>query len=315
MTRLLLSITLGAALSAADLRLGLIGLDTSHVTAFTELLNNPSNPDHIPGARVVAGYRGGSPDLEASRTRVDRFTQQLTTKYGIEIVPDIASLLAKVDAVLLESVDGRAHLEQARPVLAARKPVFIDKPLSASYADAKEIARLARAAGTPWFSSSSLRYSIQVSQLQGPLILGAYTWGPAPFEPGGTHPLDLSWYGIHAIEMLYALMGPGCETVTRTSTPGADLVVGRWKDGRIGVMRGNRDSGSEYGAVAYSAKLARQSAPASGASYARLLAEVVKFFRSGTPPVPNEETLEIFAFLDAAQRSKQAEGAPMRVEK
>ena len=175
--RLLLGLALPALLAAADLKVGIIGLDTSHVAAFTELLNNPSNPEHIPGARVVAAFPGGSPDVESSRTRIDKFTEQLRTKYGVRIVPDIASLLAEVDAVLLESVDGRKHLEQVRPVLAGRKRVFIDKPLAATYADAREIARLGRESGTPWFSTSSLRYSSHVSQYRGQPILGAFTWG------------------------------------------------------------------------------------------------------------------------------------------
>lgn len=308
--RLLLALACAAlAAPAADLKLGMIGLDTSHVIAFTELLNNPSNPDHIPGARVVAGYPGGSPDVESSRTRVEKFTEQLRSKYGVEIVPDIATLLARVDAVLIESVDGRAHLEQVKPVFAARKRVFIDKPLAATYADAREIARLARQSGAAWFSTSSLRYSNQVAQWHGQPVLGALTWGPAPFEPGGTHALDLSWYGIHAVEMLYSLMGPGCQSVSRTATDGADVVVGRWKDGRLGVVRGGRQGASDYGAVVFGPKQARPSEPAKGANYAQMLAEVVKFFQTGVVPVPNEVTLEIFAFLDAAQRSKQAGGS------
>ena len=311
MTRqILVILLLAGCLRAADLKLGIIGLDTSHVTAFTELLNNPSNPNHVPGARVVAGYKGGSPDVESSYTRIDKFTEQLKTKYGIEIVPDIPSLLQRVDAVLLESVDGRVHLEQVRPVFAAKKRVFIDKPLAATYADAKQIALLGRGSKAPWFSASSQRYSPQVTELKGPNILGAFTWGPAPTEPH--HQLELSWYGIHGIEMLYALMGTGCESVTNTSTEGADLVVGRWKGGRIGTVRGGRGDGSSTsGAVVYTPAEVKQSRPTKESSYARLLVEVVKFFQSGVPPVPNEETLEIFAFMDAAQRSKEAGGKPM----
>jgi hypothetical protein len=298
-------------LPAADLKIGIIGLDTSHVTAFTGILNNPSSPNHVPGGRVVAAYRGGSPDVESSRTRIDRFTTELQTKYQVEIVPDIPTLLSKIDVVLLESVDGRKHLEQVKPVFAARKRVFIDKPLASTYADAKEIARLGRESGTPWFSSSSLRYSNQVQSLKGLDILGAYTWGPASLEEH--HQLDLSWYGIHAIEMLYTLMGPGCEWVTRTSTEGADVVTGYWKGGRVGTMRGERRAGGDYGAVVYTPKKTLVAPPAAGAAYASLLVEVMKFFQTGVPPVPNEVTLEIFAFMDAAQRSKDANGVPMRL--
>src|SRR5215212_6273482 len=152
-----LAVSFGAA--AADVRVGIIGTDTSHVPAFTKLLNgDPADPGHIAGARVVAAFKGGSPDLPDSANRVDNFANEIHTKYGVEIVPDIATLLSKVDAVLIESVDGRPHLQQAKPVIAAKKPFFVDKPLGATYEDAKEIVRLAKAAGVPFFSSSSSRF-------------------------------------------------------------------------------------------------------------------------------------------------------------
>src|SRR5215472_13049271 len=119
------------------IKVGIIGLDTSHVIAFTENLNDPSNKDHVPGLRVVAAYKGGSPDVESSWSRVDKFTAELRDKWKIEIVNDIPTLCSKVDAVLLESVDGRSHLEQVKPVFAARKPVFIDKPMAGTYKEGK----------------------------------------------------------------------------------------------------------------------------------------------------------------------------------
>ena len=112
-----------------EIRVGIIGTDTSHVTAFTKLLNDKNDPAHVPGARVVAAFKGGSPDVEASRTRVDKFAAELKDKWGVEFVDSIEALAAKVDAVLLESVDGRPHLEQVRPVFGAKKRVFVDKPL------------------------------------------------------------------------------------------------------------------------------------------------------------------------------------------
>ncbi len=307
-TGLIFVLALTAA--AADLRLGIVGTDTSHVIAFTRAFNDPADPDHVPGFRVVAAWKGGSPDVEASRTRVDRFADELRLKFNVEIVPDIPALCAKVDAVLLESVDGRVHLEQARQIISARKPVFIDKPLAASLRDAREIARLARQAGVPWFSSSSLRYSEIVTALRSPDIIGAATWGPGPFEEH--HQLDLSWYAIHPVEMLYALMGAGCEEVSRIATPDADLVVGRWRNGRIGSVRALRPT-ADYGAVVFRHGAIAQSRPKMYAGYGPLLKKIAEFFRTGIPPVPNEETLEIFAFLDAAQRSKKSGGRPVRL--
>ncbi len=304
----LLSLAAASLLGAADLRIGIIGLDTSHVSAFTKVLNDPANPDHVPGARVVAAFKGGSPDVESSRTRVDGFTKELQEKWQVEIVPDIPTLCRKVDAVLVESVDGRRHLEQARRVIAGGKPLFIDKPLASTLEDAREIARLAKAAGVKWFSTSSLRYGEIATKMKFADATGAITWGPGPMEEH--HYLDLSWYAIHPVELLYALMGPGCVEVSRAYTPDADVVVGRWKDGRMGTVRTTRPYG-DYGAVVFRPKSVEQSPLKPKSSYVPMLREIVKFFQTGVVPVSNEETLEIFAFMDAAQKSREAGGKPV----
>jgi hypothetical protein len=300
-----------AVAAAADIRLGIIGTDTSHVVVFTQVFNDPARPDHIPGVRVVAAYKGGSPDIDASWSRVDKFAGELQTKWNISFEPDIPALCARVDAILLETNDGRKHLEQARQVIAARKPIFIDKPLASTLEDAREIARLAREAGVPFFSSSSARFAGIGTAMKFPDTQGAMVWGPGPLEPH--HYMDLSWYAIHPIELLYTLMGPGCDAVSRTSTKDADEIVGHWKDGRIGSVRANRPHGAQ-GAVVFRAnnKIA-QSDKSMVEGYGPMLKEIVKFFQTGKPPVQPEETLEIMAFMDAAQRSKEAGGKPMQL--
>jgi len=307
--------TPSAAAEPTSLRLGMIGLDTSHAPAFTQLLNDPSRPDHVPGGRVVAAFKGGSPDVEASATRVDRYTAELRDKWKVEIVDSIEELCRKVDAVLIMSVDGRKHLPQVRPVLAAKKRVFIDKPFTAGLADAREIVRLSRESGTPFFSSSSLRFvpdvqSVKASPKLGE-VLGAFAYGPAPTEP---HHPDLFWYGIHAVEILYTLMGPGCESVTRVRTPGADLVTGRWKDGRVGTVRGIRDGQTAYGGVAFGRKAVLSTPPDMKTGYRGLVVEIIKFFQTGVPPVPPEETLEMMAFMAAADVSKARQGAAVALK-
>jgi predicted dehydrogenase len=208
-------------------------------------------------------------------------------------------------------VDGRAHLEQARHALACGKPMFIDKPLASTLEDAREIARLAAEARVPWFSSSSLRWSEIVTALRSDDTRGVATWGPGPTEPH--HYLDLSWYAIHPNEMLYALMGPGCLEVTRTASgETGDVVVGRWADGRLGTVRALPATWS-YGAVAFGLESVETSPPDARHSYIPLLREMVEFFRTERVPVPNEETLEIFAFMDAAQKSKEQGGLPVRL--
>lgn len=297
-----------ATATAADLRLGIVGTDTSHATAFAKVLNAPNPPAGLAGAKIVAAYKGGSQDVESSRTRVDKFAEELRTQYGVEIVPDIATLASKVDAILLLSVDGRTHLNQARQVFATKKPMFIDKPLASTLQDAREIAKLGREAGVPWFSTSSLRFGPFAESLKIPDLRGAIVWGPGPTEEH--HALDLSWYGIHAVELLYSVMGPGCESVSMATEKDADVVVGHWKDGRLGTVRLARPYGP-FGAVVFGPKQVVQSDPKlAQVDYRPMLERVIAFFRGSPRPVEEAETLELFAFMDAAQRSKQSGGAP-----
>ncbi|QDV33550.1 Gfo/Idh/MocA family protein [Tautonia plasticadhaerens] len=293
---------------AKVLRAGLIGLDTSHVVAFTRVLNAEGKSGPLARVRVVAGFPGGSPDIPSSADRVEGFTASLRDDYGVEIVDSIDALLEKVDVVFLESVDGRPHLEQARPVIEAGKPLFIDKPMAGSLADAIAIFDLAEEAGVPCFSSSSLRFQPEVESASRSTIVGAMTYGPCSLEE---HHPDLFWYGVHGVEMLYALMGPGCESVARSSTDGTDVVTGTWDDGRIGSYRGIRDGKSGFGAVVFGTD---QISPIQvGGNYEPMLEQVCQFFLDGRAPVPPEETIELFAFMEAADESKARGGAPVSI--
>lgn len=295
------------------LKAGLIGLDTSHTVAFTKLLNDPAAPPEVAGVRVVAAFPGGSPDVSFSRDRLPEYTKELREKHGVEIVDSIEALLEKVDVVFLESVDGRPHLEQARPVFKARKPMFIDKPVAGSLADAVEIFELAKESGTPVFSSSALRFSPGIAAMRaGKLgdVAGCDAYSPCELEE---HVPDFFWYGVHGVETLFTILGTGCESVSRTSTPGSDLAVGVWKGGRIGTFRGIRDGAPhDFGATVFGSKGIGQSGGYVG--YQPLVAEIVKFFKTGQAPVSPEETLEIFAFMEAADESKRQDGRPVTIE-
>jgi hypothetical protein len=286
----------------------MIGLDTSHVPAFARLFNNAKEGSDLAGIKVVAGYPGGT-DIPASRNRVKGFTEQLRGM-GIEIVDSIPSLLGKVDVVLLESVDGRIHLQEAIPVIKAGKPLFIDKPVAGSLADAIAIYDLAEKHHVPCFSSSSVRFSPGVREImEDPKlgkVAGAATWGPCSYQEGTP---DMFFYGIHGIEPLFVLMGTGCETVTRIQTKDTDLVTGVWKDGRVGDYRGIREGKAEFGAVAFGSKGIVSTSKEGG--YEEFCAQIVRFFKTTQPPVLAEETIEIFAFMEAADQSKRQGGAPV----
>ena len=288
------------------LRVGIIGLDTSHATAFTQSLNKENASPDFGGYKVVAAYPQGSKDIQSSTERVPGYIEEVK-KYGVEIVETIPALLEKVDVVLLESNDGRTHLEQVIPVLKAGKAVFIDKPIAGTLTDAYAIFQAAKDFNVPVFSSSSLRYmsnieSIVKNQSVGK-ILGADSFSPCALEP--THP-DFFWYGIHGVEALYTVMGTGCHTVTRTHTPDTDVAVGVWDGNRIGVFRGLRTGRTGYGGHVFGEKGITTLGDYGG--YDPLLKDIVKFFQTGIPPVSSEETLELFAFMEAADESKRRGG-------
>ena len=289
-------------------RIGIIGLDTSHSIAFTKALNTAESAPEFNGFKVVAAYPKGSNDIESSVKRIPGYTEEVK-KLGVEIAGSIQELLTKVDFVLLETNDGRPHLEQALLVLKAGKPMFIDKPVAASLSDTIAIYDAAKKFNVPIFSSSSLRYMETVQEVvNGKIgkVLGADTFSPATIEK--THP-DLFWYGIHGVEILFAVMGTGCKQVTRTNNKDTDIVVGEWNDGRIGTFRGTRTGKHDYGGTAYGEKGNLVLGPFKG--YDNLLIQITNFFKSGKTPVTPEETLEIYAFMEAADESKRNNGKPI----
>ncbi len=293
-------------------RIGIIGLDTSHVTAFTGRFNDTENDNHVPGARVVAAFKGGSPDIPSSADRIDGFTRALQEKYGVKLYDSIEEMCRNVDAVLLESVDGRPHLEQAIPVFEAGLPVFIDKPFAGSLKDAIAIYKLAKQSGVPCWSSSSLRFYpgvVDVAMAEKGELKGAISYGPATLD---SHHPDFFWYGIHPTEALFTVMGTGVETVSRTFTPDNDVITGIWNDGKLGTVYGIRNSKTAYKVTAFGTeKIVEQER---GGDYTPMLREIVQFFRTGVPPVSLEETIEIYAFMEAADESKRRGGAPVLVE-
>ncbi|MDB4483450.1 Gfo/Idh/MocA family oxidoreductase, partial [Akkermansiaceae bacterium] len=259
--------------------------------------------------KVVAAFKGGSPDIKSSISRVDGYTKTLKQNFGVEICQTIEELCGKVDAVMIESVDGRPHLAQARPVIAAGLPLFLDKPVAGSLSDTLKIYHLAKKAGVPIFSSSSLRYGKSTQAVRGGSI-GKVTYArcssPAKIEP---HHPDLFWYGVHGCESLFTVMGTGCQSVIRRTTPeGLIEVEGTWEGGRTGIFR----EGKGYSGVARNSK-GEETLVGAYDGYAPLVAEVIRFFKTKQPPVSAAETIELFAFMEAADESKRREGKAVTI--
>ena len=294
------------------LRIGMIGLDTSHAPAFAKQWNDPAAKGLFAKQKVVVAFPGGSPDIESSHTRVAQYTKDMEA-LGVKMVGSIDELIAQVDAVIITSLDGRRHLEQAIPVFRAGKPLYIDKPLAGSLVDAIAIQKFAELYKGKWFSSSSLRFSPSIWKYRADpklrdQVRGAIAWSPCSLE--ATHP-DLYWYGVHGCESLYTAMGMGCKQVTRISTPGTDSVVGIWDSGRIGEFRGLRDGAKEYGLVVFGESKVDSSGKFEG--YEPLVSEIATFFAGGDSPIAAEETIEMFAFMEAADESKRQGGSPVQI--
>ncbi|MEC0175416.1 Gfo/Idh/MocA family oxidoreductase [Paenibacillus favisporus] len=295
-------------MSTEELKIAIIGLDTSHAPLFAELLNNPDHPHHVRGGKVTAAYPGGSPDFELSIGRVDKFTAEVRDNSGVPIVQSIQEAAENADAVLLLSVDGRVHLEQFRQIVPYGKPVFIDKPFAVTTRDAKAMYRLAQEHGIPLMSCSSVRWSEGLGRAldsadQGNII-GVDTYGPMELQ--STQP-GFYWYGIHAADMLYRSMGKGCKEVTVTTNADHDLAVGVWEDGRVGTLRGNRKGNRRFGALIHREQGTEHvDVYADGKPYyASMLEEVIRMFQTGAAPIDMTETLEVIAFLEAANESRE----------
>lgn len=292
------------------LNIGVIGLDTSHVPAFTKAFNKePADPE-MQNCRVVAAYPFGSRTIESSYSRIPKYTEEVKGM-GVEVVDSIAELLDRVDCVLLETNDGKPHLQQALQVFRAGKPVFIDKPVASNLAEVVAIYRSAEHFRVPVFSSSSLRYTDGAQAIRGGKIgrvVGCDAYSPCSTEPSHT---DLFWYGIHGCESLYTCMGAGCESVSHTSTDDFELAVGRWADGRIGTFRGLRAGKRGYGGTAFGEKAVQQIGSYGG--YRPLVVQIAKFFRTGQSPVESAETVELYAFMQAASESKDRGGQPVTI--
>ncbi|MEX2565961.1 MAG: twin-arginine translocation signal domain-containing protein [Cyclobacteriaceae bacterium] len=297
-------------------KIGIIGLDTSHVVAFTKTINENQDKSEFEGFQVVAAYpTKGSADMPSSIDRLDGFTERLSGM-GIEIVNSVEELLEIVDVILLESVDGRRHLEEALPVFKSGKRMFIDKPISNTMEGAIAIFELSKQYNVPVFSCSTTRFAPATLEIKNGKeglgdILGANTFGPAG---GAIGHLDMAFYGIHGIEALFTLMGPGCKEVIRLDRPSGDMVVGTWNDGRIGMFNAIPDGGKGgFGATVFGVDGVEEKVKIL-AGYDPLLVEIVEYFRTGVLPLDPADTLELFAFMAAADESKAKGGKSVTLE-
>jgi len=304
--------SLPSDLSSRPIKVGIIGLD-AHAVPWTQIIHGPKTQPPVSDMRIVAAYPSYSTDIPFSNDNIQKNIETMR-KLGVEISGSIEEMIAKVDAVMLLSIDGRPHLQQAKPVFKAKKPLFVDKPVAASLAEIIELFDNAKESDTPCFSNSSLRYSPGIAGMANDPKIGrvlgcdAYSNNKS-ILPG--HP-DLFFYGIHGCEILFTIMGPGCKTVARTRSETADLVTGVWEDGRLGTFHGILQGQTGFGALVYGEKGIAPSGKFEG--YEPLLVEIAKFFKTGKSPMTVEHTLEIYAFLEAADESLRQDGRAVSIK-
>jgi len=297
------------------MNIGLIGTDSSHAVAFTKLLGDPTHVNHVPGGNVVAAFSGGSLDFPLSIDRVEGFMETLVSEFGVRRLHSPEAVAEACDAILLTSADGRVHLDQFRRIASYGKPVFIDKPLALNSRDAGEIFRIARQYQLPLMSSSALRYAQQISddieRGGAAAVTSADVVGPLDVEPTQSY---YYWYGIHTVELLYAVMGKGCSEVCVTATEGYDLIAATWGDGRSGTVKLSRLPETSFSAIIHREEQITSVEIDSDAKpfYASLLEQIMLMFHSHVSPLDWEESLEVIRFVEAAEESRRF-GNPVRL--
>ena len=300
------------SLSADEIKIGIVGLDTSHSGAFTKIINDPKNPK-MQGVRVAFAHPYGSLKIASGASRIPQYIQEIKA-LGIQVVDKLEDLIHMSDVILLETSDGNLRLEQVLPILKAKKPVFMDKPVGAHLADVLKIYKAIEQYAVPAFSSSALRYmegaqKVRYGNAVG-RVIGAEAFSPQNTEPSHT---DLYWYGVHGVEILFTMMGTGCESVKRIIEKEQDIVIGKWKDGRIGTYRGDLQGRQYYGGTAYGTDAVLPLGQFGG--YQGLVEVIVQFFKDRKPPVEAQETIEIYTFMEAADISKKQNGEWVSMQK
>ena len=305
---------LGAFALRAEYRIGIIGCDTSHSVAFAKIANVDKDP-RVAGFRVTCAYKWGSTAIASSTSRYEKYIPQMQ-EMGVVMKGSIADLLNDCDGVLLETCDGVPHYRQALEVFKSGKPCFIDKPVAADLADVVRIVEAGKQYGAKWFCTSALRFLPGVAETRAGKhgkIRCVETWTPLDVEPTQSR---YYWYAIHGAEPLFAALGTGCESVRAFSSGCDDILTGTWADGRLGVMHATPwKKGAGYGGMAFPEDDYHPEPVLFGKylGYPPLLASIVEFFRTGKSPVTPEETLEIYAFLSAAEQSHAQGGAEVRI--
>lgn len=244
----------------------------------------------LAGARVVKIW---DPDVEWAR--------RLADVCGIpEVCTHPEECAEGVDGAIVVDDGSGEHAQYGIAPLRKGIPTFIDKPLAMTAKKAKEIASIARECGTPLLSASSLRFVPDVVALRqevaqlGEVHLATTICGN-----------ELVYYGIHALETAYAVLGPGAVSCRNVGQPGRNIVRVRFRDGRdLVLMVAEREyMRAGYQICLYGTKGWRTLQPNLTDLYLYLMEQFLALVRTGKEIVPLDETVEVIAVLEAGKRS------------
>ncbi len=286
------------------MRLGVIGCDSSHLPEFSKRVNQLHQKRRTP-VKVTGFWTDGRHDLPEES--VEKWKLQ-TKAYGVAQVDSLDQLLDQCDGVMVLSVNGQRHLEHALPALQRGLPTYIDKPLTCDLAQAKKLLAASQRYGARCYSASSLRFALEVEQLERAglgRLLTVEAVGPGELNPAMP---GLFYYGVHTVEMVDALWGPGVNRVRCVRTAERDLVDLQYHDGRVAHLRMERAGSYTFAATVHGEKGLAQFKVDFGPVYDRLIAGLVRFFEGGPEPVTLERIVENVAVMAAGNRSMEQNG-------
>ncbi|MBA2247324.1 MAG: Gfo/Idh/MocA family oxidoreductase [Chloroflexia bacterium] len=276
------------------IRIGLVGVNTSHADAFSRIFNGSADEaPRLESGKVVSIW-GGDPERVAT----------LAANHWIETtVSDPAEMIGAVDAVLIvdDTGGGALHDELARPFLMAGLPVFVDKPMTTAYPDAVALFDLAEAHSAPLLSCSALRFAVEIEAAKNGLAAVGTLSSIVSVGPG-----DWFYYGVHAVELLGVVAGTGASWVHRHALPNKDITVIGYEDGPAAVVETLRDAAYVFHLTAFGADgFTSVHVQDAMGFYTNTMRAFATMAETGVAPLHREQTLEVIAILEAGNRSAE----------
>lgn len=230
------------------------------------------------------------------------------------LVPNIVKraedVIGQVDAVIVATDKGNEHVWRCRPFVEAGLPVFVDKPLADNEADLRTFTKWV-ADGAAILSSSCMRYCKEFA----PYRISTHDLGQLRFVSTVVHK---TWehYGIHALEGIYPILGPGFVSVRNTGSPERNIVHLKHARGADAIVVATKDLLGAWGAIQLCGTAGWATARISDSFHAfkSQLQAFIDYLRTGVRPFPFAETVELMKIVIAGMRSREEKGREVLLE-